>query len=179
MDFDQYIKAALQEHLSNIEIYQTTKKIVRELSEWHSDHNKSIAKGELIFLRWWKNKATRKCSQIYLTIKMHNQLWKTQPVVSACSTYLYALSCWVDFHLQGLTSLVPICLRDSHHLIDDLHQLDTLPVTAHFSQRMQCRCTQTSASPMPFKFHILSLMRTRIKCLRSFWLLPCWMPFRL
>lgn len=140
MERDEYIKAALREHLGNAETYQrltpaefaneTTYVITRKLSKWHNKHNKSIAEGELIFLRRCKNKATRKCSRFYLTIKMHKQPWKMRPVVSTCGTYLHSLSRWADFHLQQLTSLVPTYLRDSHQLIDDLHQMDTLPVTA-------------------------------------------------
>ncbi|KAL7460992.1 hypothetical protein ACHAXS_001428, partial [Conticribra weissflogii] len=50
-------------------------------------------------------------------------------MVSKCGTYLHELSCWVDFYLQQLTSLVLTYLRDSHQLLEELQQLDTLPVT--------------------------------------------------
>ncbi|KAL7447643.1 hypothetical protein ACHAXS_000039, partial [Conticribra weissflogii] len=109
---------------------ETTYVIARKLTKWHCHHNKSIAREEFIFLRQCKNKATGKCDRFYLTIKMHKKPWKTRPVVSTCGAYLHALSRWVDFHLQKLTSFVPTYLQDSHQLLEELKQLGTLPITA-------------------------------------------------
>ncbi|KAL7525967.1 hypothetical protein ACHAWF_003914 [Thalassiosira exigua] len=90
----------------------------------------ALPKHERLFLRRAVERFPDKLAHFRMTVKAHKCPIKMRPIVCCAGTFMNHWSQWLDFQLQKLKPFVPIYVRDTKHILDELQAIDDLPPNA-------------------------------------------------
>ena len=137
MPRDEYIRRAIDEHLSNRNVYKlldedTAKNyasvISAQIRHFACRHAKAIGTDQRIWLIHQANlRVELSLPKFRMTAKVHKNPLKMRPIVCCAGTLLNGLSEWLDWQLGKLLHLVPSYLKNSYQLLDELNNLGPLP----------------------------------------------------
>ncbi len=130
MEHSRYFERCFTEHLNCHTTYQQLEKTetlekVRQtcitLNNIRLQHRDSLTEAENLYFQCTA-KLEYRLPQFYLTIKVHNQPWKTRPIVSSIGIYLNVFLKWLDHHFKELVIFLPTNIKDSFQVLQELKQ---------------------------------------------------------
>ena len=139
VDTEQYIRCALDEHLSDATTYVKISKadtikasndLFTEIYQWTRTAGMSLSQDARTYIRYWiqKNRFDP-FGYFYLTIKIHKTPLSTRPVCSDCASLVHPLGKWLDYALQPVVADQPFYFKDSFSLKQELDKI-VLPPNA-------------------------------------------------
>ena len=138
MDRSDYMKRAINDHLSNTNVYtklseHDARRIMAsirfDLEQAFDRYGNDLPDAERIYLERFIEQGVYRMKQFYITIKVHKDN-KTRPIVSCCGSQTEGFSKWIDYKCKELLPLVPTYLRDSYQVLKELRELKDLPSNA-------------------------------------------------
>jgi len=139
IDTEQYIRWALDEHLSDATTYvkiseadaiKASNDLFTEIYQWTRTAGMSLSQDARTYIRYWiqKNRFDP-FGYFYLTIKIHKNPVSTRPVCSDCASLVHPLGKWLDYALQPVVADQPFYFKDSFSLKQELDKI-VLPPNA-------------------------------------------------
>ena len=139
VDTEQYIRWALDEHLSDATTYvkiseadaiKASNDLFTEIYQWTRTAGMSLSQDARTYIRYWiqKNRFDP-FGYFYLTIKIHKNPVSTRPVCSDCASLVHPLGKWLDYALQPVVADQPFYFKDSFSLKQELDKI-VLPPNA-------------------------------------------------
>ncbi len=139
VDTEQYIRWALDEHLSDATTYvkiseadaiKASNDLFTEIYQWTRTAGMSLSQDARTYIRYWiqKNRFDP-FGYFYLTIKIHKNPVSTRPVCSDCASLVHPLGKWLDYALQPVVANQPFYFKDSFSLKQELDKI-VLPPNA-------------------------------------------------
>jgi hypothetical protein len=139
VDTEQYIRWALDEHLSDATTYVQTSEadaikasndLFTEIYKWTRNAGSCLSQDARSYIRYWiqKNRFDP-FGYFYLTIKIHKTPVSTRPVCSDCASLVHPLGKWLDYALQPVVADQPFYFKDSFSLKQELDKI-VLPPNA-------------------------------------------------
>jgi hypothetical protein len=139
IDTEQYIRWALDEHLTNATTYvqipeadmhKAALNLYTEIYKWTRDNRLSLSLDATNYIRYWTQKnRSDPFGHFYLTIKIHKSPVSTRPVCSDCASLVHPLGKWLDYALQPIIADQPFYFKDSFSLKQELDKI-VLPPNA-------------------------------------------------
>ena len=139
VDTEQYIRWALDEHLSDATTYvqiseadaiKASNDLFTEIYKWTRNAGSCLSQDARTYIRYWiqKNRFDP-FGYFYLTIKIHKTPVSTRPVCSDCASLVHPLGKWLDYALQPVVADQPFYFKDSFSLKQELDKI-VLPPNA-------------------------------------------------
>ena len=139
VDTEQYIRWALDEHLSDATTYvqiseadaiKASNDLFTEIYKWTRNAGSCLSQDARSYIRYWiqKNRFDP-FGYFYLTIKIHKNPVSTRPVCSDCASLVHPLGKWLDYALQPVVADQPFYFKDSFSLKQELDKI-VLPPNA-------------------------------------------------
>ena len=139
VDTEQYIRWALDEHLSDATTYvqiseadaiKASNDLFTEIYKWTRNAGSCLSQDSRSYIRYWiqKNRFDP-FGYFYLTIKIHKNPVSTRPVCSDCASLVHPLGKWLDYALQPVVADQPFYFKDSFSLKQELDKI-VLPPNA-------------------------------------------------
>ena len=139
VDTEQYIRWALDEHLSDATTYvqiseadaiKASNDLFTEIYKWTRNAGSCLSQDARSYIRYWiqKNRFDP-FGYFYLTIKIHKTPVSTRPVCSDCASLVHPLGKWLDYALQPVVADQPFYFKDSFSLKQELDKI-VLPPNA-------------------------------------------------
>ena len=139
VDTEQYIRWALDEHLSDATTYvqvseadarKASNDLFTEIYKWTRNAGLCLSQDARSYIRYWiqKNRFDP-FGYFYLTIKIHKTPVSTRPVCSDCASLVHPLGKWLDYALQPVVADQPFYFKDSFSLKQELDKI-VLPLNA-------------------------------------------------
>ena len=133
VDTEQYIRWALDEHLSDTTTYvqvseadtiKASNDLFTEIYQWTRTAGMSLSQDARNYIRYWiqKNRFDP-FGNFYLTIKIHKTPQSTHPVCSDCASLVHPLGKWLNYALQPVVEDQPFYFKDSFSLKQELDKI--------------------------------------------------------
>ena len=133
VDTEQYIRWALDEHLSDATTYvqiseadaiKASNDLFTEIYKWTRNAGSCLSQDARSYIRYWiqKNRFDP-FGYFYLTIKIHKNPGSTHPVCSDCASLVHPLGKWLDYALQPVVADQPFFFKDSFSLKQELDKI--------------------------------------------------------
>jgi hypothetical protein len=139
IDTEQYIRWALDEHLTNATTYVQVSEanvhkarfnLYTEIYKWMWENKLSLSSDDTNYICYWTHKnRSDPFGHFYLTVKIHKSPVSTRPVCSDCASLVHPLGKWLDYALQPIIASQPLYFKDSFSLKQELEKI-VLPPNA-------------------------------------------------
>ena len=126
VDTDQYIRWALDDHLSDATTYvqiseadavKASNDLFTEIYKWTRKAGTCLSQDARSYIRYWiqKNRFDP-FGYFYLTIKIPKTPLSTRSICSDCASLVHPLGKWLDYALQPVVADQPFYFKDSFSL---------------------------------------------------------------